>query len=243
MQQVSLYDQGERDYTEIKGDTGPLVYPAGHLYVYSFLSKICGVHTLSPDEAIRCAQYIFGALYLLNLVLIMEIYSEARKSHIKNADVKSVWSYRIAMALCCLSKRLHSIFVLRLFNDAIAMLFLYASVYLFMRSRWNIGCCLFSVAVSIKMNILLFAPGLLLLLLQAGSGLWFTFVNLALCGGLQLVLGAPFLFAHPVSYLRKAFEFDRVFMYKWTVNWKVCTSKCCVEKNWIWADSARIFFS
>lgn len=29
MQQVAQYRSGERDYTLIKGDTGPLVYPAG----------------------------------------------------------------------------------------------------------------------------------------------------------------------------------------------------------------------
>jgi alpha-1,3-mannosyltransferase len=35
-----------------------------------------------------------------------------------------------------------------------------------------------------------------------------------------LVLGAPFLLTYPQSYIRKAFELDRVFFYKWTVNWK-----------------------
>lgn len=29
MQQIVQYRDGERDYTLIKGDTGPLVYPAG----------------------------------------------------------------------------------------------------------------------------------------------------------------------------------------------------------------------
>ena len=29
MQQIAQYRSGERDYTFIKGDTGPLVYPAG----------------------------------------------------------------------------------------------------------------------------------------------------------------------------------------------------------------------
>ena len=30
MQQIAQYRSGERDYTLIKGDTGPLVYPAGN---------------------------------------------------------------------------------------------------------------------------------------------------------------------------------------------------------------------
>ncbi len=29
MQQIAQYRSGERDYTLIKGQTGPLVYPAG----------------------------------------------------------------------------------------------------------------------------------------------------------------------------------------------------------------------
>jgi alpha-1,3-mannosyltransferase len=46
------------------------------------------------------------------------------------------------------------------------------------------------------------------------------------CALPQLVLGAPFLLTFPVSYLRKAFELDRVFFYKWTVNFKVRVFLC-----------------
>ncbi|RLO03315.1 hypothetical protein DYB28_013016, partial [Aphanomyces astaci] len=37
MQQVTQFKNGERDYLNIRGDTGPLVYPAGHVYIYSIL--------------------------------------------------------------------------------------------------------------------------------------------------------------------------------------------------------------
>lgn len=33
---------GERDYGNLKGDTGPLVYPAGFLYVYSAIQFVTG---------------------------------------------------------------------------------------------------------------------------------------------------------------------------------------------------------
>lgn len=36
---------------------------------------------------------------------------------------------------------------------------------------------------------------------------------------LQLMLGLPFLLQHPRSYLSKAFEFSRIFLLKWSVNW------------------------
>lgn len=35
MSQVSGFLEGERDFRNLKGDTGPLVYPAGFLYIYS----------------------------------------------------------------------------------------------------------------------------------------------------------------------------------------------------------------
>ena len=36
---------------------------------------------------------------------------------------------------------------------------------------------------------------------------------------LQFMLGLPFLLQHPRSYLSKAFEFSRIFLLKWSVNW------------------------
>jgi alpha-1,3-mannosyltransferase len=36
----------------------------------------------------------------------------------------------------------------------------------------------------------------------------------------QLVLGYPFLSTYPVEYLQQAFDLGRVFMHKWTVNYR-----------------------
>lgn len=160
--------------------------------------------------------------------------------------VHHIWLWRIAMAAICLSKRLHSIFLLRLFNDGPTMMLLYISLWLLMRmqkggasssssSYWNTACVVFSLAVSIKMNVLLFAPGLLLLLLQHDGPNLVTVVGIRLglaCALPQVLLGMPFLLAHPVSYVRKAFELDRVFFYKWTVNWKVLPETVFVGKPW-----------
>jgi alpha-1,3-mannosyltransferase len=202
------------DYRQLRGGTGPLVYPAGFLYTFAVLRYITELGT----NVLR-AQYIFGAFYLVQLLLVLKVFTNVLRC--RSRDWKSVWSWRIAMALLCLSKRIHSIFVLRLFNDGLAMLFLYLSVYLFAKNTWKWGCLWFSMAVSIKMNVLLFAPGLLLLLLQTHATYVGTLLCLSICASVQLLLGAPFLLSYPESYLRKAFEIDRVFFYKWTVNWKV----------------------
>jgi alpha-1,3-mannosyltransferase len=132
--------------------------------------------------------------------------------------------------LLSLSKRLHSIFMLRLFNDGPTMFLALVAVMLFLRHRWVWGCLLFSLAVSIKMNVLLLAPGLLLLLIRNTGGWWGAFKHILLCGIVQLVLGAPFLASHPMSYLIKSFELGRVFTFEWTVNWKFLPQDVFVSK-------------
>lgn len=73
MQQVSLYLAGERDYANIKGDTGPLVYPAAHVYIYRILHAV----TDQGDDVLR-AQIIFGVLYLACLGVVMSCYRLAK---------------------------------------------------------------------------------------------------------------------------------------------------------------------
>lgn len=233
MQEVQTYLEGERNYEKIRGDTGPLVYPAGFLYLYAAVRWIT-----NEGRQIRLAQYIFAILYLLTQMAVLWIYQctvdMIRQQYSVSASSISVttlahevWTWRVAMTLLCCSKRLHSIFVLRLFNDGPTMLLFYLSLCCFVTPRlpkwkWSLGCFLFSLAVSVKMNILLFAPGLLLLLLQISDNIFEVIYRLLVfCALPQLVLGAPFLITYPISYLRKAFELDRVFFYKWTVNWKV----------------------
>lgn len=120
------------------------------------------------------------------------------------------------------SYRIHSIYVLRLFNDPVAVVLFYASLNLFMDRRWTFGSIFFSLAVGVKMNILLFAPALFLFYL-ANLGLLKTLLQLVICGGLQLLLGAPFLLTHPVEYLRGSFDLGRIFEHKWTVNYRFLT--------------------
>jgi alpha-1,3-mannosyltransferase len=231
MQEVEGWLGGELDYRKLRGSTGPLVYPAGFLYLFALFRK-----WTSNGTDIRRAQHIFACVYVIHMAIVLQIYTiVARRLANKQATAASqahvVWSWRVSMGLLCLSKRLHSIFLLRLFNEGPTMLLLYLSVLLFAKNYWKTGCFVFSLAVSIKMNVLLFAPGLLLLLLQVNEDLFDTVVHLAICGLTQVFLGAPFLFSYPESYLRKAFEFDRVFFYKWTVNWKILDEATFVSKT------------
>jgi alpha-1,3-mannosyltransferase len=73
MEQVKQFLDGERDYGLIRGGTGPLVYPAAHVYTYSILYRI-------TDEGrnIFLAQQIFGVLYMATLALVMACYWRAK---------------------------------------------------------------------------------------------------------------------------------------------------------------------
>ncbi|XP_032219344.1 dol-P-Man:Man(5)GlcNAc(2)-PP-Dol alpha-1,3-mannosyltransferase isoform X2 [Nematostella vectensis] len=178
-------------------------YPAGFVYIFSGL-----YHLTSKGTNIRMAQYLFAALYLLTLISVFSIYNKTKK----------VPPY-VFFFMCCASYRIHSIFILRLFNDPVAMIFLYCSVNAFLANNWNLGCLLFSFGVSVKMNVLLFAPGLLFLLLKK-FGAWRTIPKLAICGVPQVLLGLPFLMDNPVGYISRSFNLGRQFFFIWTVNWR-----------------------
>ncbi|TSU88987.1 Dol-P-Man:Man(5)GlcNAc(2)-PP-Dol alpha-1,3-mannosyltransferase [Bagarius yarrelli] len=203
MDEVEGVINGTYDYTQLKGDTGPLVYPAGFVYIFSVLYYIT-----NQGLNIRLAQYLFASFYLITLFLVFRIYHRTKK----------VPPY-VFVFVCCASYRIHSIFVLRLFNDPVAMMLLFAAVNLILDSHWTLGCALYSLAVSVKMNVMLFAPGLLFILLSE-FGLMKTLTKLTLCAIIQLVLGLPFLLVNPVGYMSRAFDLGRQFLFKWTVNWR-----------------------
>eukprot|EP01134_Creolimax_fragrantissima_P002779 CFRG2779T1 len=215
MQEVEGVANGEYDYSKLKGGTGPLVYPAGFVYVFGVLRALT-----SNGEDIRLAQYIFGGIYVCLIGTVLAIYTRAQRVPPVLLLIMSFTSYRI-----------HSIFVLRLFNDPIAMVFAYASFMLLLLDKWNLGCFLYSLAVSIKMNVLLFAPGLLVLLWRK-FGFWDTIRRILIfCALPQGVLALPFLTTYPVSYIKGAFNFGRVFAYEWTVNWRFLSEEIFLDKR------------
>ncbi|CBH15709.1 alpha-1,3-mannosyltransferase, putative [Trypanosoma brucei gambiense DAL972] len=202
MQEVKGFLDGELDYMKLKGDTGPLVYPGGFVWSHSalyFMTK--------GGVDVEMAQWLYLGIYVMVLVLVAHLYY--------NSGLRGRLFIRLL-----LSKRIRSLFMFRLFNDCWAMFLVYLSVICFARGRrWTVGCLLYSMAVSVKMNIFLFAPGLLLILCKS---LPFTGVVrcLAVCALWQVVAGLPFLLHNPRSYIVRSFDLGRVFTYRWTVNFK-----------------------
>lgn len=213
MQEVKGFIGGERDYAMLKGDTGPLVYPAGFVYIYSLLYKLT-----DGGSDIKTGQYIFAGLYILTMWVVFNLYRRSR------------YMPPYVLMTLVLSKRLHSIYVLRLFNDPFAMLFLYLSLWALIDRKYTSASVLFSTALSIKMNILLFFPAFALVLFKA-RGIFKTVTSLSHMAMVQLVLGLPFLATYPYSYFSRAFDFSRIFLYKWTVNWKFVPEDLFYSRN------------
>lgn len=209
MKEVEGFLMGDWNYKHLKGDTGPLVYPAGFVYIFSGL-----YHLTDSGSNIFLAQIIFAIIYCFELLIIFLIYKKTLFEQLTSPLEKS-----LIFAFLIFSKRIHSIFVLRLFNDGITMLFIYLAIYLFLNNRYYLGCFLFSISLSIKMNAMLFLPGLLMVLVLNFGIL--SFLNyLAVIFGTQFLLAIPFLLENPSGYLSRSFSTSRTFLMEWSVNMK-----------------------
>ncbi|KAL4975373.1 glycosyltransferase [Aspergillus desertorum] len=201
MQQIKLYLSGERDYTLIKGSTGPLVYPAAHVYSYSLF-----YHLTNEGRDIVFGQIIFAFLYLITLTVVMACY-------------RRVGAPPYLFPLLVMSKRLHSVYMLRLFNDGLAALAMWVSTWLFIKRKWTSAVVIWSLGLGVKMTLILLVPAVMVVLaLSLDLGRCIRLAGLAL--GIQVLLAMPFLKTNPSGYFERAFEFGRQFMFKWTVNWR-----------------------
>ena len=170
----------------------------------------------------QLAQQLSILTYLLNLALVFRLLlrtdlvrrnTDALKDKLSLCKVPP---YLLAI-LSIGATRVRTLTVLHLFNDPIAIMLLHAAVNMFLDNRWSLGSIFFSLGVSVKMNILLFAPVLLCLYLSH-LGIGGTILQLTICALVQLLLAAPFLAADPVAYLTSAFNLTRSFLHRDSVN-------------------------
>ena len=214
-------ERGDFNYSHLRGETGPLVYPGGFVWIYGILRWIAG----GDGSDVRTAQFVFLGFYVLTSAVILSIYNKIGRGFFP------VW----VCILLCISKRMHSLFMLRMFNDCVAMMFLYFSIMVFTLNnkkiwKWPIGCVYYSLAVSIKMNIFLFAPALLILM-WIDIGLVGAVACISLCALIQLVVGAPFIFHDIFAYLSGAFRGFGDLQHKWSVNWKFLPTNVFMDKR------------
>lgn len=86
MEQIAQFVGGERDYTRIAGGTGPLVYPAAHVYTFT------GLYYLTDEgKNVLLAQQLFAVLYLATLGLVMLCYRRAGVSSQSPSSLKGIY--------------------------------------------------------------------------------------------------------------------------------------------------------
>ncbi|KAI4172885.1 MAG: hypothetical protein LQ343_003293 [Gyalolechia ehrenbergii] len=129
-----------------------------------------------------------------------------------------------------MSKRLHSIFLLRLFNDCFAVGFLFIAIYFYQHRIWTVGSVAYSFGVGTKMSLLLAGPAVGIVLLQA-LPLRRALNAAFLMAQVQITIAWPFIPVNPIGYLSRAFEFSRQFLYKWTVNWRFLDEKTFLSRE------------
>ncbi|KAF4576478.1 dolichyl-P-Man:Man(5)GlcNAc(2)-PP-dolichol alpha-1,3-mannosyltransferase [Pleurotus pulmonarius] len=213
MAQVAVILKGETNYSMVSGPTGPLVYPAGHVHIHRLLYKIT-----DAGQNMALSQQIYAGLYVSSLILTCCIY---RKAGAPN------W---LLLALP-LSKRLHSIYVLRLFNDCWSVTAALAAVLAYQLEMDDLAVLLYSAALSVKMSVLLYLPGLLVLLYKR-RGLLTTFRQMITILSFQAVIARTFIKTDLSAYLSGAFDLSRVFLFKWTVNWRMLGEELFLDRRW-----------
>jgi hypothetical protein len=80
------------------------------------------------------------------------------------------------------------------------------------------------------MSALLYLPAFLVVLVKQ-RGLVTTIRLCLTIFSVQGLLAYPFLLEHPLTYIDNAFNFGRVFLYQWTVNWRFLSEKRFLDPN------------
>lgn len=113
-------------------------YPAGHVFIHDFLSKMA-----NKGLNLRRVQHIYVLLYLGSLTITCLLYRKAG----------GIPNY--ALLLLPLSKRLHSIFMLRLFNDCWALIMMQTSALAFIYDFNSVGAVLFRCVLVQSMSLVI----------------------------------------------------------------------------------------
>lgn len=214
MQHIRLFLRGERLYSQLTGPTGPAVYPAGYIWSFTVLYFL----TRGGND-ISSGQWAFYAIYLVQCILAAVIFTSCK--------IKPRWT----ILFMILSKRLHSIYMLRLFNDCVMVLLMFMAVTRLLNRGFMSATILWSMAVSVKMSALLYGPAWGIIVVRECG--WVMAVEMACWFGLvQGFLAVPFLRRSWREYFTMAFDFSRSFDYKWTVNWRFLSESVFSSLQW-----------
>lgn len=200
------------DYAKLRGDTGPLVYPAGFVWLYGALEWLWG-------DALRPQQWLFAA----GLTASTALWALVLARHVHGTQPAALLSL-------ALSRRTASLWVLRLFNDGPTALLQWAAVALACGARLLPATLALSLAVSVKMSAALLLPAHATQLLLVG-GWRGALGHAALFCAVQIALALPFLVTAPAHYVAAAFELTRQFEQRWSVNGQLLSGALFADRR------------
>ncbi|KAF7363339.1 putative dolichyl-phosphate-mannose--glycolipid alpha-mannosyltransferase [Mycena sanguinolenta] len=210
MVQTDVYLKGELDYSRITGPTGPLVYPAGHLHIHWLL------HALTDaGKNIPLAQQIYAGLYILSPCPdLHDLLARRRGPQLGRIAIASQQAPAFHLLSAIIQRLLgrDAGFILKVLQIPVADNFQ-------------------STALSVKMSILLYLPALLVCLFMR-HGLLGTLRHMVTLAAFNALLALQFLEEDYWAYLRSAFDLSRVFLFKWTVNWRMVGEETFLSSQW-----------
>eukprot|EP00466_Bigelowiella_natans_P001372 jgi/Bigna1/77632/fgenesh1_pg.49_\ len=205
--------QWDFNYSHLRGDTGPLVYPGGFVWLY-------GILFVSTDQGqnILRAQYIFMGLYLATaatpttmcggvvllfpiLLIAFSLFSPSVPGGVRCVrEIDEDVPVPTGLPRPPLPQQAHSF-------------------YLRSSVRVVLGAGKFFNYDSRTEEYILFPPGLFLILLADG-GIWSAVIHIGVCAVVQGIVGFPFLMQYPIEYVSQSFNLARTFKRYWSVNFK-----------------------
>ena len=215
MEQAKLFIDGERNYTSIVGENGRAYYPASHLYTFSAFYELTGV----------LDQYKYGQILLLCTHLVMtfttvKIYKECFKDAPRDWWLLAVWA---------LNTKLVENSTRGLFAETFNVTLTYIGIYLFQKQQQFAGVIFIGLALTYKMNVLLYVPAVYYLS-SLSRNIYVGTIYLAIIAMMPFIFGAPFLIDYRDEYTKIAFKFSRGFnvrasaIYFFLWPWKISSS-------------------
>lgn len=224
MQQAEHLLQGQRDYSKIVGEAGPLVYPALHSYFYMLLAS----EKVSNYGEFRFFPTLFSIFaHLITTYFSIKIYQLAFQSHPKKTNLLSLLLFTLAPTTIAID---------HLFNDVYSTMLQTLSIYSFMLGKNFFGAVLISLAFGFKLGPLLIMPAVYLVTAKS-QGIFIGTAYMGLIVAIQVIMSVPFTTAYPSEYFKAAYNIGRKFGNSAILNYRL------VPLSILWSDYLTVLLT
>lgn len=150
---------------------------------------------------VKILQLMGLAAHLVTTYVAIKIYKNAFKDHPEKRHIIFLLTLGTATVVASVES---------VFNDIFNVMVSFIAIYCFQNGKNFLGVIAYSVALSIKMNVLLYLPAVYFIL-SLSQGIFIGTFYMVLIAVLQGVYAYPFLSTYPASYIAVAYNFGRQF--------------------------------